>query len=167
MSATDIHQPASNGTRRTIQTDSDYKDAEKAVDWLSDQGFAVERVAIVGTGLRYVEQIAGRVTTGRAALNGAGHGAMIGLFIGLLFGLFFDGVAFFGVVLYGLVAGTLFGALWDAVVHYTQRGRRDFTSVADTRADRYEVQVDEDVAGEAQRLLAMMHARRSQAKRAA
>jgi hypothetical protein len=163
MSATNAHQPAPNGTRRTIKTDSDYRDAERAVDWLSDQGFAVERVAIVGTGLRYVEQIAGRVTTGRAALTGAGQGTMIGLFFGLLFGLFFDGPAFFGVVLYGLVAGALIGAFWGAVFHYVQRGRRDFTSVAGTRADRYEVQVDEGVAGEAQQLLAAMPARQSQA----
>lgn len=163
MSAKGSQQPAPNGTRRTIQTDSDYRDAESAVDWLSDQGFGVERVAIVGTGLRYVEQIAGRVTTGRAALIGAGHGSMIGLFFGLLFGLFFDGPAFFGVVLYGLVAGALIGAVWGAVLHCIQRGRRDFASVAGTRADQYEVQVDEGVAGEAQRLLAVMPARRSQA----
>jgi hypothetical protein len=163
MSASDTQQPAPNGTRRTIQTDSDYRDAERAVDWLSDQGFDVERVAIVGTGLRYVEQIAGRVTTGRAALIGAGQGTMIGLFFGLLFGLFFNGPAFFGVLLYGLVAGALIGAFWGAALHYAQRGRRDFASVAGTRADQYEVQVDEGVAGEAQQLLAAMPARQSQA----
>jgi hypothetical protein len=167
MSARDTQWPAPNGTRRTIQTDSDYRDAEWAVDWLSDQGFAVERVAIVGTGLRSVEQIAGRVTTGRAALIGAGQGTMIGLFLGLLFGLFFDGAAFFGVLFYCLVAGTLCGAFWGAVFHYAQRGRRNFASVAGTRADQYEVQVDEGVAGEAQQLLAGMPARRSQANRAA
>ena len=34
-----------------------YEAAEHAVDWLSDQGFPVEHVRIVGTGLRYVEQV--------------------------------------------------------------------------------------------------------------
>ena len=48
------------GARRTIASFSSYAEAERAVDFLSDQGFAVERVAIVGTGLRYVEQVAGR-----------------------------------------------------------------------------------------------------------
>jgi hypothetical protein len=159
--------PPPNATRRTIETDSEYQEAERAVDWLSDQGFAVERVAIVGTGLRYVEQIAGRVNTGRAALMGAGQGAWIGLFFGLLFGLFFNGAAFFGVLLYGLVAGTVFGAFWGAVFHYMQRGRRDFASVAGTRADQYEVQVDEAVAPEAERLLAAMPGHQSATNAAA
>lgn len=161
MSTTHMNWPPSNATRRTIETDPDYREAEETVNWLSDQGFPVERVAIVGTGLRYVEQIAGRVDTSRAALMGAGQGAWIGLFFGLLFGLFFNGAAFFGVVLYGLAAGAVFGAFWGAIFHYMQRGRRDFASVAGTRADQYEVQVDEGVAPEAERLLARMPGRRS------
>jgi hypothetical protein len=148
-----------NDTRQTIETDSNYRDAERAVDWLSDQGFAVERVAIVGTGLRYVEQVAGRMTTGRAAVTGAGQGATFGLLFGLLFGLFFNGPAFFGVLLYGLISGTLIGAFWGATIHYAQGGRRDFASVTTTRADQYEVQVDDAVAGEAKQLLAAMPAR--------
>jgi hypothetical protein len=167
MSTAEVHEPAPNGTRRTIETDSDYRDAERAVDWLSDRGFPVQHVSIVGTGLRYVEQVAGRVTTGRAALIGAGQGMWIGLIFGLLFGLFFSGFAFLGVLLYGLVAGALFGALWGAAVHYTQQGRRDFASVAVTRADQYEVQVDVGLADRAEQLLATMATRPDQARRAA
>jgi hypothetical protein len=167
MSARQVHEPAPDGTRRTIETDSDYRDAERAVDWLSDHGFPVERVVIVGTGLRYVEQVAGRVTTGSAALNGARQGATIGLLFGLFFGLFFNGPAFFGVLLYGLIAGTLFGTVWGATAHYMQQGRRDFASVATTRADEYEVQADTGVAARAEQLLAGMPGRRSQADRAA
>src|SRR5687767_10252404 len=89
--------------RRTVATYSTYAEAERAVDWLSDQGFPVQRVAIVGTGLRTVEQVAGRVTTGRAALVGAAQGAMIGALFALLFGLFFTGPAFFGLLLYSVV----------------------------------------------------------------
>lgn len=37
-----------------------------------------------------------------------------------------------------------------------RRGRRDFASVAQTRADHYEVQVDEVAADQAQRLIAQM-----------
>ena len=75
--------------RTTISTVPTYKEAERIVDWLSDEQFPVERVAIVGTELRYVEQVARRMTTGRAALAGLGRGAMFGLWFGLLFGLFF------------------------------------------------------------------------------
>jgi Heat induced stress protein YflT domain len=42
------------------------------------QGFAVEHVAIVGKGLRSVEQVSSRMSGGRAALIGAGYGALIG-----------------------------------------------------------------------------------------
>jgi hypothetical protein len=141
------------GARRTIATYSSYKEAERAVDWLSDKGFAVERVAIVGTGLRYVEQVGGRLTTGRAALAGAGQGAMIGLLFAVLFGLFFAGPAFLGLLVYGIVAGAVFGAIFGAAGHYALGGTRDFASVSGTQADRYEVQVDEDAADQAQQLL--------------
>lgn len=36
--------------RRTIAAYPSYAGAERAVDWLSDQGFAVEHLAIVGKG---------------------------------------------------------------------------------------------------------------------
>jgi len=140
--------------RRTIASASSYREAEQLVDRLSDQGFDVGHVTIVGTGLRYVEDVSGRLTTGRAAAIYAGQGAMLGLLFGLLFGLFFtDAADFFGVVLYGLVAGTVWGAVIGALVHYLQRGRRDFSSTAKTQADHYEVQVDDEFADEAQRLI--------------
>jgi hypothetical protein len=145
--------------RRTVAAGSTYRDAEATVDWLSDHGFPVDRTQIVGTGLRFVEQVSGRLTTGRAAAQGAAQGAMLGLLFGLFFGLFFtNGADFFGVVLYGLVAGTVWGTLWGAITQYARRGRRDFSSVTDTRAERYEVQVDDAVAGEAERLLDRMPA---------
>jgi hypothetical protein len=85
---------------------------------------------------------------------GASQGAMIGLLFGVLFGLFFTGAAgFFGVVLYGLVAGAFWGAILGGLFHYAQGGRRDFSSVAETRADSYELQVEDSAADEAQRLL--------------
>ena len=139
--------------RTTVATYSNYGDAERAVDLLSDNGFPVERAAIVGTGLKTVEQIAGRLTTGRAALLGAGQGAMIGLLFGLLFGLFFEGPDFLGVVLYGLVAGVLFGATFGAITQAAQGGRRDFASVRTMQAERYELQVDHEVSAQAKQLL--------------
>jgi hypothetical protein len=157
MSVAAKRDPAPVDARRTVATEATYREAERDVDWMSDQGFPVERVSIVGSGLRSVEKVLGRVTTGRAALMGAAQGATIGVLFGALLGLFFTTVAgFFGLVLYGLVAGALWGSLWGAIVHYAQRGRREFGSVIETRADRYEVQVDDEVAGEAERLLERM-----------
>jgi hypothetical protein len=145
--------PSPSGARRTIATYPSYQEAERAVDVLSDQRFPVERIAIVGTGLRSVEQVVGRVTTARAALTGAGHGAVIGLFIAVLFGLFFTGPGFLGLLAYTVIVSAIFGAILWSISHAAQGGRRDFASVGGTYADRYEVQADEEVADEARRLL--------------
>jgi hypothetical protein len=164
MSTTQIYNgkaPDVAPMRRTVTSATSYDAAERAVDFLSDQGFPVEHVSIVGTGLRYVENVAGRVTTGRAALLGIGQGAMLGLFWGLLFSLFFTTTAgsFLGVLAFGVAVGVVVGGVFGAVSHYAMNGRRDFDSVAATRADRYEVQVDDAFAGEAERLLGRMPAR--------
>lgn len=146
--------PAGSAPRTTVATYASYPEAERAVDLLSDKGFAVERAAIVGTGLRTVEQIAGRLTTGRAALAGATQGATIGLFLSLLLGLFFTiEEGFLGLLLYGLILGTLFGAVLAAVTQAMQRGRRDFASVRGMEAERYELQVDHEVSAQAKQLL--------------
>ena len=146
--------PLLAANKTTVATYDNYADAERAVDHLSDQGFPVEKVAIVGTGLKTVEQVAGRLTTGRAALLGAGQGAMLGLFFGLLFGLFFEGPDFFGVVLYGLVAGVIFGTVFGAVGQAAQGGRRDFASVRGMQAEQYEIQVEHEHSARAKQLLA-------------
>ena len=108
---------AAAAVRRTIATYPDYATAEHAVDYLSDQGFAVERTAIVGKDLRSVEQVEGRMSAGRAALVGLGQGALIGTLFALLFGVFFTGPAFGGLLRYGIVTGGLLGALFGGLVH--------------------------------------------------
>jgi hypothetical protein len=143
-------------SRRTIASFDDYAEAQRAVDRLSDEGFPVERVTIVGTGLRYVEQVTGRVTTGRAALMGAAQGAMLGALFGLVFGLIFTidpDPALVLLVLYGLVTGAIVGALLGAIAHAATGGTRDFASVAGMQADRYEVVVDDDLADKAASIL--------------
>jgi hypothetical protein len=152
--------PAETSPKRsTIASYSDYRDAERAVDWLSDQGFAVERGAIIGTGLRSVEQVTGRMTVGRAALLGAGEGTLIGALIALLFGLFFSGPDFGELLLYSLVVGASFGAITGAIIQAAGGEGRNFASSMTVATDRYEVQVDEDVAAEAKRILDSMPAR--------
>jgi len=163
MSNINVNGDASvaSATRRTITSATSYDAAERAVDGLSDQGFPVEHVRIVGTGLRYVEEVSGRLTTGRAAVSGIAQGAMLGVFWGLLFSLFFttDTGGFFGVLSFGLVVGAVFGGLVGAISHVMTAGRRDFASIARTRADRYEVQVDDGYYGQAERLLARIPSR--------
>ena len=96
--------------RKTVASYPSYAEAEHAVDSLSDQDFAVEHTAIVGKGLRSVEQVTGRMTAGRAALVGLGEGALIGTLFALLFGIFFNGPAFGYLLVYSVVTGGLFGS---------------------------------------------------------
>lgn len=125
-----------------------YADAQALVDRLSDRGFPVERVRIVGSGLQSVEQVTGRLTKGRAAAGGAASGAWFGLLVGLLLAVFSTG-SFVGVVLTGLLVGAVWGAVFGFAAHAATRGRRDFASVQTVRARSYSVQVDAELADEA------------------
>src|SRR3954467_14474417 len=68
----------------------DYAGAQKAVDFLSDNEFPVENCLIVGTDLKQLERVTGRLTTGRVALGGLLSGAWMGLFVGLILSMFGD-----------------------------------------------------------------------------
>ena len=143
--------------QRTVASYSSYAEAERAVDFLSDRKFPVERTAIVGRDLEYVEQVTGRMRYGGAALRGALTGAMVGFLVGWLFGVFdwFDPiVSAFWLALDGLWFGAIVGALLGLLSHAMLRGRRDFASIAAMRANRYDLLVDDEVADEAARLLA-------------
>src|SRR3954449_5992648 len=128
--------------RQVIATFDNYADAERAVDYLSDQRFEVNRVAIVGRDLEYVEQVLGRLNYGGAALRGAASGALVGALIGWVFGIFnwIDPVTT-GLVLalYGVVFGAVVGALMGLLVHALQRGRRDFHAVSGLVPKSYDV----------------------------
>jgi len=144
---------AGAGHPQTLATFSRYEDAQSAVDLLSDQGFPVESVSIVGHDIRTVENVSGRLTKGGAAARGAGGGAWFGLFLGLLFGLFATNVAFIGILLIAVGGGALWGALWGFVGHAALRGRRDFASTKTMEAGSYEVLVRGELATQAHQLL--------------
>ncbi|MGH3801973.1 MAG: general stress protein [Pseudonocardiaceae bacterium] len=151
-SAVRPNQPA----RQVIATFDNYTDAERAVDYLSDQKFTVDKLAIVGRDLELVEQVVGRLNYGWAALRGAAAGALTGALFGWIFGLL-DWVQplLTGLTLacYGLVFGAVVGALLGLLMYALQGGRRDFTSIQSLQPRQYEVLADVEVADEAVRLL--------------
>ena len=51
-----------------------YAEAQKAVDFLSDQKFAVQNLAIVGTDLKSVERVLGRCSWGTVVALGCADG---------------------------------------------------------------------------------------------
>jgi len=133
----------------------DYAAAQKAVDFLSDNKFPVEQCMIVGTDLKRIERITGRLTTGRVALGGLLTGIWLGIFIGIVFALFDSGSGFATVVVTALF-GVLFGMIWALVGYAATRGQRDFSSVRVVVATRYEVLVEHKLLLRAQELLAQL-----------
>ncbi len=132
-----------------------YEQAQAAVDFLSDQKFPVENVTIIGSDLRQVERVTGRLTWGRVLAAGAAGGAWWGLFVGLLLGIFaVTGTAWIGSILTGLLIGLVFGALFAAIGYSATRGRRDFTSLSAIVAGRYDVMCNPARAEEARAHLA-------------
>lgn len=130
----------------------DYPAAQKAVDFLSDNKFPVEQCMIVGTDLKRIERITGRLTTGRVAAGAAASGAWFGLFIGVVFSLFTDentAVTIVSTVLFGI----LFFVIWALLGYAMTHGQRDFQSVTQVVATRYEVLVEHKVAAEAREIL--------------
>jgi hypothetical protein len=144
--------PGLNRPTVTVGVYLDYASAQRAVDFLSDSGFPVQHAAIVGTDLRLVERVLGRMTTGRAALAGAASGAWFGLLIGLLFAIFTT-TAWWAVLIAGLFIGAVWGAVFGAIAHALTGGRRDFASSSFLDAGQYAVTVDAEHADQARHLL--------------
>jgi heat induced stress protein YflT len=140
----------------TVATYPEYALAQRAVDYLSDEKFPVERTAIVGTELVLVEKVLGRLTTTRAALAGLASGAWFGLFIGLLFGLF-STYNWLAVVFTALVIGAVWGAIFGAIAHAMTGGRRDFASRSSLRAGQYAVNVETPYAEQARQMLVRLN----------
>jgi hypothetical protein len=118
-----------------------YADAQRAVDHLADHDFPVENCMIVGTELKQIERITGRLTYGKVAMLGALSGLWLGLFVGLIFSLFGDENVL-ALILSTALFGALFGMIWGIVGFSATRGRRDFSSVSAVVATKYEVLVE-------------------------
>jgi hypothetical protein len=137
-----------------------YQQAQRAVDFLSDEKFPVENVTIIGSDLRMVERVTGRLSWGRAIGAGAASGAWFGLFVGLLLGIFAaDGSSWAGSVVTGLLIGLVFGAVFGAVGYSATRGQRDFTSTSQVVASRYDVMCNPEFAEQARAALARLSLR--------
>jgi hypothetical protein len=137
----------------------DYATAQKAVDFLSDEEFPVQNCMIVGTDLRQVERVTGRLTYGRAAAAGAASGAWLGLLIGLILGIFANEGDWLVSVISAVLFGIVFGLVWGVVGFAMTGGRRDFTSITQVVATRYEVLVEHKHLAKAQEILGRMPGR--------
>lgn len=135
-----------------VATFETYLDAQQAVDVLARADFPVSKLSIIGSDLKSVERVTGKLTWGRVALAGAASGAWLGLFFGLLLVIFAPATNL-GFVMAALLIGAGFGMLFGIVSYAINRRRRDFTSVMQVIATSYQVLVDPELVNRARNLL--------------
>jgi hypothetical protein len=124
-------------TGETIGRYTSYLDAQKAVDYLADNRFAVQKVAL---------------SYPRVALGSAATGAWFGLFVGLILSLF-GGSEMVSTITSSIALGAIFWLLFGVITYAFQRGKRDFTSTSQVIASSYDVIVDPSLAADARRIL--------------
>ncbi len=117
-----------------------YQGAQQAVSQLIAADIPARDIAIVGHGLRSIETVTGRLGYAAAARSGAINGILLGLLFSAIFVLGTPNAAiqlFVGVMFVGIAIGMLLSLVTYALL----RRRRDYTSVTQVIADRYEVTV--------------------------
>jgi hypothetical protein len=129
----------------------EYSRAQHVVDRLADQDFPVQNVVIVGTELKSVERVTGRLTHGKVAAAGAISGLWMGLFVG-------SKQNQLGFLITTPVLGAVFGLIWSQIGFRaaTRGGTRDFASVSQVVATKYEVLVEHRLIEQARQLVAAM-----------
>lgn len=131
-----------------------YDDAQRAVDYLADEKFEVQNLAIVGTDLKSVERVLGRRNWGTVIASGVQSGLSTGLLVALVLLIFTpSGVNFLALFAVALGIGIVLGIIFAALAYSLSRGRRDFTSISQTVATKYEVLCEHKVAAQAREML--------------
>jgi hypothetical protein len=131
----------------------DYPAAQQAVEKLAQSDFPVKEVSIIGSDLKSVEQVTGKMSYGRAALAGALSGLWVGLFFGLLMVLLSPTATAPAFILAAAMIGAGFGLFFNIVVYSISRRRRDYTSVMQVVATSYSVLVSPELANRARNAL--------------
>ncbi|MEN2740037.1 general stress protein [Microbacterium sp. X-17] len=132
--------PGPSDVGHTVAAFPTYEAAQKAVSALIAGEIPAREIVIVGIGIRSVERVTGRLGYASAARAGAVNGVLLGLVLSAFFVLGSPNVqiqVFLGVMFVGIAIGMLFNLL----LYVLLRRRRDFASVMQFVADRYEVNV--------------------------
>ena len=130
-----------------------YADAQKAVDYLADEKFEVQNLAIVGTELKSVERVLGRRSWGNVVQQGVMSGISTGLLVALVMLIFTRPASFLALILVSLAIGIALGIAFAAAAYAMSRGQRDFTSISQTVATKYEVLCEHKLAAQAREML--------------
>ena len=142
---------AAAAATETIGRYSTYAAAEHHVDALSDAGFPVQHLSIVGDDLYSLERVTDRLTTVGATAVGAAQGAWMGLVLTAIFLLLTPWSDWTAIWIIPLAAAG--GAISAGFAHAATRGRRDFASTQQIRAGAYVVVVNASHAQQARDIL--------------
>jgi len=122
-----------------------YAQARAGVDFLSDAGFDVSAITIVGSDLHLVERVKGRLTIARVSLSGASSGGLWGALGGMFMSAGQNAGGTGSWVVGGIVVGALIGMALSAL-SFVIRGRsRDLVSSQQVVAQRYAVLASADI----------------------
>jgi hypothetical protein len=117
-----------------------YREAVKAVEQLVENGFPAALISIIGSDLKTVETLKGKLGYGRIALSGAVTGSWIGLFFGLVFGVTSTTEQ---VIITNLSSGIVIGAgvgmLLNVIRFSLSKNKRSFISAQAVVAKKYDV----------------------------
>ncbi|NED95492.1 hypothetical protein G1H11_09215 [Phytoactinopolyspora alkaliphila] len=138
----------------TVATYETYDDAQAAVTSLSNDGFPIENIDIVGSDVRLLERVTARMTRRRSLGNSALNGIVLGVLIGLLMGLFAPGFAWLGMAAAGALIGATWGAAFGLAAHGLSDAERGFASARRLVASRYDLVVRNGLAEQARNTLA-------------
>lgn len=129
-----------NAVGETVAVFTSYEAAQKAVSTMIAADVPARDITIVGQGLRSIEKVTGRLGYATAARQGATNGLLLGLLFAAIFVLGAPEVPiqlFAGVLLVGIAVGMLMSIIAYSFI----RRRRDYASITQVAAERYEVTV--------------------------
>ena len=122
-----------------------YAQARAGVDFLSDAGFDVSAITIVGSDLHLVERVKGRLTIARASLSGASSGGLWGALGGMLMSAGQNAGGTGSWVVGGIIVGALIGMALSALSFIIRGRSRDLVSSQQVVAQRYAVLASADI----------------------
>jgi hypothetical protein len=155
--------PISIPTGHSLGEFANYQAATDFVNKLIEGDFAAAKISIIGSDIRLVERVRGRLGYGRVALGGALTGIWIGLLLAILFGAGIEVTPdnqinyvperFIAAVVIGIGMGMLINILRFSF----SKNRRNFVSAPVSVAQSYQVVVPNELADAAREALAKVN----------
>jgi hypothetical protein len=129
-----------------------YDEAVNFVENLIKNDFPSGLIAIVGSDLRSVERVRGKLNYGRVAISGLTTGAWIGLIVGIVFGGASGAgdptqVSSVQSVWSSALIGAGIGMLINVIRFSLAKRKRGFISQSSMVASKYQIQVPTNLAG--------------------